>query len=945
MHLNLKLSEEGKTLFQYLTDSDLLENKIFKKLSNNPLTQNEFEIFLYSLRFIFNTSYLNKKCFYNLILTNNSKNEINSNFIPGSFSRINEYEKSYDLLMKKLLNSTNDGFYICKDCGYLYLISFPSFPIETSKCPKGHTIGGTNNINFKKDLRIFETNKDYSKFVSYWKQPTWIESFQAVLLNDFKDNYVDKNKTQIDKGIIKDYELYDFVNISFIRNMHKITYRFLNYILYSYLLISYLLGNLTDDTKKEYLIKGLIPNNLFAIVKKNWELLSISLKEKGIENVQIFINTIFEKIIELMSNFNSFDTVDKMFEFEKEVNNYILEKIKGKKEVEQLNNEYHKLNDKIKQSSPYCYKEMIIANYDPSIYNQDNYPDIQYYSVSIFDNIDTFIKKFKSSEENKTKYVLINALLDENSINNLKHLKYLNNINRLSNLLLSKYNFKIKREESKKIIFSTELESITNYYNKMYNLNLTLKEFKKNIIQPFLESWDKIKVESTQYGVRVLRDLEYGEKPLDMNENLSLYYFLVDDGDKGGGMFLASAYEHMIRWQNNFLNIIINNNKYNGPLNKYVSQLEQKIDIQDATNDEIINIDDNTYQEFKNLILKTSMRNIYINNNKINYQNYNDITYDFDYLEEELGKIILSKKKGFTQIIYFVKYLYEGFIGSNAIILSNYLMNYGKRKLIEKEEKIIFDMIKENNNIQFYIEIYNNLQILIDKIIEENYNPLKSIYKIISSLPPYTYINEKLKKILQENDLVDEKLFSINCLISIFEIFEALCWNEIKNNISIDYKLILEGETIKKIIKYFEDNNNKQKIVNKINFTSALRKLISRYLVGIRQEVDYRTETQLIFIIIKEDIWDKNIIDNDDFDNELNEILNKDIVIGQAFDLYNKLEGDLLLNSYIEEKIFGEIKSQDNERQNDEISNEVILVDKSNDESNEDEFDEDDLEI
>ena len=254
-------------------------------------------------------------------------------------------------------------------------------------------------------------------------------------------------------------------------------------------------------------------------------------------------------------------------------------------------------------------------------------------------------------------------------------------------------------------------------------------------------------------------------------------------------------------------------------------------------------------------------------------------------------------------------------------------------------------MIKENNNIQFYIEIYNNLQILIDKIIEENYNPLKSIYKIISSLPPYTYINEKLKKILQENDLVDEKLFSINCLISIFEIFEALCWNEIKNNISIDYKLILEGETIKKIIKYFEDNNNKQKIVNKINFTSALRKLISRYLVGTRQNVHYRTETQLIFIIIKEDIWDKNIIDNDDFDNELNEILNKDIVIGQAFDLYNKLEGDLLLNSYIEEKIFGEIKSQDNERQNDEISNEVILVDKSNDESNEDEFDEDDLEI
>ena len=124
-----------------------------------------------------------------------------------------------------------------------------------------------------------------------------------------------------------------------------------------------------------------------------------------------------------------------------------------------------------------------------------------------------------------------------------------------------------------------------------------------------------------------------------------------------------------------------------------------------------------------------------------------------------------------------------------------------------------------------------------------------------------------------------------------------------------------------------------------------MRKLISRYFVGTRQEVPYPIETLLIFIIVKEDIWDKNIIDNDDFDSELNGMLNKDIVVGQGFGLYNKLEGELLLNRYIEETIFGKVEARDNERRNNEISTEVKLVDKSNDESDEDEFNEEDLEI
>ena len=51
-----------------------------------------------------------------------------------------------------------------------------------------------------------------------------------------------------------------------------------------------------------------------------------------------------------------------------------------------------------------------------------------------------------------------------------------------------------------------------------------------------------------------------------------LIYYLPDDGEINGGMYLASAYRYFINWQNNFiLNII--KNRQNTKLNIFLSQL------------------------------------------------------------------------------------------------------------------------------------------------------------------------------------------------------------------------------------------------------------------------------------------------------------------------------------------------------------------------------------
>ena len=169
---------------------------------------------------------------------------------------------------------------------------------------------------------------------------------------------------------------------------------------------------------------------------------------------------------------------------------------------------------------------------------------------------------------------------------------------------------------------------------------------------------------------------------------------------------------------------------------------------------------------------------------------------------------------------------------------------------------------------------------------------------------------------MNDNESKNEKLFTIDCLISIFEIFEALNWENIKQYIPIDYQCDVKDEDGKKVLKYFEENKNKEKLININNFTSALRKLISRSISGTREEIDIRPDRSLIPYIMRNDLWKKNITYEDKFDDEIYSILSNEILVLNAYSLYNILNGDNLLNNFISEKIYGEevIKNNPNEK-------------------------------
>ena len=804
----INLGNEGKTIYEYLLNNELFETNIIKKLSDSPLIKEDFEILLYSFRFILNVQMNDEQCFFNDLLKENANQFIKDNFIPGLYPIMDEYMASY------------------------------------------------NNLKGK-----FKLNESYS-------------------------------------------------------NLNIITLRFLNFILYSYLLSAYILNHLKKDQIKPFLIENLSPNTLFGVVKKAWELLNNSLIEKGIENAQIFVNMIFDKIIDYMNPLEKINTQELLVLFEEAINNLILEIISDSDKINQMNNYYHNLQDKILKSNPQNIKEIIQCNYEPSIYPQSTYPNIQYFYTPNIQFLDLFIQKFNSCSDNQRKYTLINLLINEkNTITeNAMLISNLNNINKLANLLLNIYSYKISRDDAKKRKLSEELSFIMNNYNKIYNSSIDdVNAFTNKYINPFIKSWNQIKDKLIKYNENIIVDKTKGENSLEISIANPISNFLVEDDDKDGGLFLASAYENMIEWQNQFLDEIISNNNTNGILNSYIYQLEKEINIQNATEDEIININDNTKKIFYDLILSSSMRNIFDDkNDKINYRNYNDIIYDYDLIEEELGKIILPGLKKFKKgKIKFITFLYEGFRRGNSNILIEYSNKYKQRELNEKERNCI-DALKENKNYRVYNDIFSSLQILMNEIIKENYDQNYLLYDIIKKLPKYIILNEDIIKLMDDN-YNDKNCFTINSLVSFFEYFEDLCWNQIKKYIPSNYQLEI-NDNIKQYISNYFNNISQSNKINKKNFTTALRKLISRSIAGSRQDIDMKSDLKLKMYIKREDLWNNNLLKNKWFNQEIDTIFKEEILVGHCWKLYNLLEGE---NNTLEEIQQG----QRNQTNNNNINN------------------------
>ena len=307
-------------------------------------------------------------------------------------------------------------------------------------------------------------------------------------------------------------------------------------------------------------------------------------------------------------------------------------------------------------------------------------------------------------------------------------------------------------------------------------------------------------------------------------EESKLATILVDDNEPG--YYLSSIYKKLIDYQNIFLDNIINCNSQNGLLHCYVKQLNNEIMIQDASINEIVKF--NFEENNKNNLKLYSNLDELICINTINDISINKFNYELDQIEIELGSIILPgvrKFKSSDDELRYITYMFEGYRGKNSNILTNFNEKYPPKELTNKEKKILNKYIQDNENDDYKIFLFC-LQLLIDYIQKTGKDKDIPICEIISNIPEHINIDEKVKIFFN-----NKNEFTVNKLVRIFELFEHLCWEQIKDNLLDEFMKPIDEDKKESIYNKAFFKDDKKYNIKKIEFASAIRKFLSRYIV------------------------------------------------------------------------------------------------------------------
>ena len=891
-------SEEQK--FINLIFGDTFMDKVLPKIGIKDINEKEFqniEILFYALRFVFGILYENNiNNFYYSLLTNRAFDTIKDNMIPGKLANTNILIDSFLETKKKFNQNPDYSGYLCS-CGYQYSIEDYGFPINEFNCPNcGEIIGGKNHILHRREghLKIF-FNEQYKNF--YLNNTYSDKTVPFILLKDLEKK-VNNEKKRLFKGLKKETKKYFLTRRIQVRETSYITFRILNFILHGFILYANLQGYLSDQYLEDNLIESM---TCFDIMKADWEIIDKELKIKQIINVQVFFNVIFDKILYSMKRKKYFNDYKDLESFEKEIEVIIQTELNDNG----LLNEYIKDNDIMTENLEPSDKLIILENDINNTNINNKYPDMKYFRISKLPDANDFVISFKSLEENKELYPIINYILDDKS--NIKYLKYLPIINQVCNKLLNYCSYKLSREEAKKT---------------MINKDITIIDEK--VLEKFIEIYGKLRPFVEKYEHFVFKDKKGNMLFNNLKKERFLSNFCVDIGDCDYGMVLASIYTKMISWQNQFINLVIHSKNISDK--NYSGLFENEIMIQDCSESDIIKLP--SIDEIMNdIIIKNSSQ-----------KNFGVIIYNYDSIEKELASKYLPQIKKFISksdtCLRYVIYQFEGFRGNKSNIITKFLEKYKPMELSSEELQIIFRYEKsvqkdKNNN---FIQILFSLQVLIDFILENNYNKNELLSNIV-------WQNDKNENISILKDLFDynnnkmRNIFKVGSLLNIFNIFELLCWDKIKENLINEYKKELNNNIKNKFNDFYKENEDK-KCLTKIKLSTALRRFISRYLSGKRNQNEFNEKQSLLLYLSKAELWDEyKFTETKEFNDELHQLFSDEennclIMVGHAMELYNYLGGDnSVLNEYLD-KLEEHEKIEKNEIKNEiiEIKNEIIDI-------------------
>ena len=880
-------NSEMKGLLSLFFDENKFNNQMKPTLTNtsNYINPKLLEIVLYGLRFCVSSlsakedpNNCNKVLLYESLLSKDCLNNLKKSYIPGC----DTIEDLHIITLEEIINHLNTlnekhGCYVCS-CGYYYEVQpcgYPSRP-NTSTCPvcglnigwaeipgKGHPDHGL--VQREGHFRIYRDNGQRISCEKRYGDTS--ENIPYKTLDDYKKDVIEPilKKSQFGLNIVsKDF----FIKANKkVRNLSEISFRLINFITYSHLFFSNCLEYINNDLlEKNCLVKNM---TCLQILEKDWDLLEEILQQQGISSIQIFMNLIFGKISNLIKNCVYCSKEEDRNILEDNVELVIKQCLLDYKDF----NEKYEIENKNQLSlDNYDMKTLICELTPPNdkIYKKKEFPLLKYFMLTKYKSKEDFIKKLGPTNLYLTKYPLIGQYLLDNP--GPKKMKYLPEFNEFTNLMVDTYSFKISRDDAKKRNLDNE---------QIFKDPNFIKKF-----DTFIDIWDEIKLEAVKYKCRP--DMEV--KNLSRLDKLN--YFLNDNAELNGGMYIAAACQNFISWQNSFIQPIIDSVKHNGILHFYVINLQKKIPVQSAKINQTLLIEDcfkkSQYKTFLELIYTFSKRDIFKDDGTINYINYNSFIYDYIKIEEELGKLLLPGKCLFDSEdnLNFVTYWSEGFRGGKSSTLSTFYQKYPQKDLNNNEREILMDYINRilSNNHQYNFKgFFGSLQLITFFLANNEVKKNEKISLILQKVPSYLKItNDCLNFFTNEGSEL-----TLDKLMDIFFFIEYLCFNDLIESLQNEYRVEIPFEIVQKIREKLIVQRNPYDKYTLGDLAAAVRRFISRYLVGKRQDIDIDETRDLSFELTRYDLWSEKIVKLDNFEESItNKLYEFKLKVGQAYDFY-----------------------------------------------------------
>ena len=124
--------------------------------------------------------------------------------------------------------------------------------------------------------------------------------------------------------------------------------------------------------------------------------------------------------------------------------------------------------------------------------------------------------------------------------------------------------------------------------------------------------------------------------------------------------------------------------------------------------------------------------------------------------------------------------------------------------------------------------------------------------------------------------------------MNIFFYIEQLCFKDLCKNLHSEYKKEISSDLINKIKKELLENKNEENEEYSIkDLASALRRFISRYLSGQREDVEIDEKRELFHELTRIDLWEEKIGKLDNLEDLIKNQLEKfKLTVGQSFKFY-----------------------------------------------------------